>query len=68
MPQQPVVTWTNEERAALEAFVHRRKANARTLTRARMHADVHSPVPVEQSFVRRRSSSFTLCVASVTSM
>lgn len=36
MPQQPAVTLTNEERTALENFVHRGKANARTLTCARI--------------------------------
>lgn len=36
MPHQPSVTLTNEERTTLETFVHRGKANARTLTRARL--------------------------------
>jgi len=36
MPQPPAVTLTDEERATLETFVHRGKANARTLTRARI--------------------------------
>lgn len=36
MPQQPTVTLTEEERTTLETFVHRGKANARTLTRARL--------------------------------
>src|SRR5689334_20928364 len=36
MPQQPAVTLTEEERTTLESFVHRGKANARTLTRARI--------------------------------
>jgi hypothetical protein len=36
MPQQPAVTLTGEERTTLETFVHRGKANARTLTRARI--------------------------------
>ena len=34
MPQQPAVTLTDDERTTLETFVHRGKANARTLTRA----------------------------------
>ena len=34
MAQQPVVTLTIHERTILETFVHRGKANARTLTRA----------------------------------
>ncbi len=36
MPRQPAVTLTNEERTTLESFMHRGKANARTLTRARI--------------------------------
>ncbi|MGZ3608480.1 MAG: helix-turn-helix domain-containing protein [Ktedonobacteraceae bacterium] len=36
MPRQPAVTLTEEERRTLESFVHRGKANARTLTRARI--------------------------------
>jgi transposase len=36
MPPQPAVTLTSEERSILESFVHRGKANARTLTRARI--------------------------------
>lgn len=36
MPRQPVVTLTEDERRTLESFVHRGKANARTLTRARI--------------------------------
>jgi transposase len=36
MPRPPAVTLTEEERRTLETFVHRGKANARTLTRARI--------------------------------
>lgn len=36
IPRQPAVSLTDEERATLETFVHRGKANARTLTRARI--------------------------------
>jgi transposase len=36
MPQQPAMTLTNDERTTLESFVHRGKANARTITRARI--------------------------------
>ena len=36
MPHQPAVTLTDDERTTLEIFVHRGKANARTLTRARL--------------------------------
>jgi transposase len=35
MPPQTATTLTEEERTTLESFVHRGKANARTLTRAR---------------------------------
>ena len=34
MPEQPAVTLSPEERTSLEGFVHRGKANARTITRA----------------------------------
>ncbi len=36
MPPQPAITLSSEERKILETFVHRGKANARTLTRARI--------------------------------
>jgi transposase len=36
MPYPPAVTLTDEERTTLETFVRRGKANARTLTRARI--------------------------------
>src|SRR5690348_10394350 len=36
MPRPAAVTLTEEERTTLEAFVHRGKANARTITRARI--------------------------------
>jgi DNA-directed RNA polymerase specialized sigma24 family protein len=36
MPQPPAVTLSEEERTTLETFVHRGKANARTITRARI--------------------------------
>jgi transposase len=36
MPRQPAVTLTSEEQTTLEVFVHRGKANTRTLTRARI--------------------------------
>jgi DNA-directed RNA polymerase specialized sigma24 family protein len=36
MPRSPVVTLTEEERNTLETFVPRGKANARTITRARI--------------------------------
>src|SRR5215472_16192901 len=36
MSHSPAVSLTDGERATLESFVHRGKANARTLTRARI--------------------------------
>jgi len=36
MLQQPAVTLTADERTSLESFVHRGKANASTITRARI--------------------------------
>ena len=36
MSQQRAITLTNEEQTILETFVHRGKANTRTLTRARI--------------------------------
>jgi len=36
MPQQPAVTLTDDERTTLDTFVHRGKANARNITRARI--------------------------------
>ena len=36
MPRQPAITLTDDERTTLESFVHRGKANARTITRARL--------------------------------
>ena len=36
MPRPPAVTLTEKEHRTLESFVHRGKANARTLTRARI--------------------------------
>ena len=36
MPQQPVITLSSEERTTLETFVHRGKAHARNITRARI--------------------------------
>jgi transposase len=63
MPQQPVVTLTGEERTTLETFVHRGKANARTLTRARIllkSADGWSTVAL--------ASAFDVCQATVTNV
>ncbi len=63
MPQQPVVTLTNDERMILETFVHRGKANARTLTRARIllkSADGWSATALV--------AAFDVCEATVTNV
>ena len=63
MPQQPAVTLTSEERSILETFVHRGKANARTLTRARIllkSADGWSTATL--------ATTFDVCQATVTNV
>lgn len=63
MPQQPSVTLTSEERMTLETFVHRGKANARTLTRARIilkSADGWSTSAL--------AAAFDVCEATVTNV
>jgi transposase len=63
MPQQPVVTLTGEERTTLECFVHRGKANARTLTRAHIllkSADGWSTAAL--------AAAFDVCQATVTNV
>jgi transposase len=63
MSQQPVVTLTSEERRLLETFVHRGKANARTLTRARIllkSADGWSTATL--------ATTFDVCQATVTNV
>jgi transposase len=63
MPQQPVVTLTDKERRTLETFVHRGKANARTLTRARIllkSADGWSTATL--------AAAFDVCEATVTNV
>jgi transposase len=60
MPQVPTVTLTEDERRTLESFVHRGKANARTLTRARIllkSADGWSTAAL--------ASAFDVCEATV---
>jgi hypothetical protein len=59
MPQQPVVTLTSEERSILETFVHRGKANARTLTRARI---------LLKSAKGWSTAAFDVCEATVTNV
>jgi hypothetical protein len=63
MPQQPVVILTGEERTTLETFVHRGKANARTLTRARIllkSADGWSTAALAEAF--------DVCEATITNV
>jgi transposase len=63
MPQQPAVTLTGEERTTLETFMHRGKANARTLTRARIllkSADGWSTSAL--------AAAFDVCEATVTNV
>jgi transposase len=63
MPQQPAVTLTEEERRTLETFVHRGKANARTITRARIllkSADEWSTAEL--------AAAFDVCEATVTNV
>jgi hypothetical protein len=55
MTLQPAVTLTGEERTTLEIFVHRGKANARTLTRARIQlksADGWSTAALAEALMR----------------
>lgn len=63
MPQPPAVTLTDEERTTLETFVHRGKANARTITRARIllkSADGWSTSAL--------AAAFDVCEATVTNV
>ena len=63
MPQQAAVTLTSEDRSTLETFVHRGKANARTLTRARIllkSADGWSTAKI--------AAAFDVCEATVTNV
>ncbi len=63
MPQPPAITLTEEERITLETFVHRGKANARTLTRARIllkSADGWSTAELAEAF--------DVCEATVTNV
>ena len=63
MPRTPAVTLTEEEQRTLETFVHRGKANARTLTRARIllkSADGWS--------IAELAEAFDVCEATVTNV
>src|SRR5215469_8229419 len=63
MPQQLTVTLTNDERATLEGFVHRGKANARTLTRARILLK-----SAEGWSTTELATAFDVCQATVTNV
>jgi transposase len=63
MSRPPAVTLTDDERRTLETFVHRGKANARTLTRARIllkSADGWSTAVL--------AAAFDVCGATVTNV
>ncbi len=63
MPHPPAVSLTDEERATLENCVHRGKANARTVTRARIllkSADGWSTAAL--------AAAFDVCEATVTNV
>ena len=63
MPQQPAVTLADDERTTLESFVHRGKANARNITRARIllkSADGWSTSAL--------AAAFDVCEATVTNV
>jgi transposase len=63
MPQQPAVTLTDDERTILETFVHRGKANARTLIRARILLK-----SAEGWSTSALVSAFDVCKATVTNV
>ena len=63
MPHQPAVTLTDDERTTLETFVHRGKANARTLTRARLLLK-----SAEGWSTTELTDAFDVCKATVTNV
>ena len=63
MPQQPAITLTDAERTTLESFVHRGKANARTLTRARLLLK-----SAEGWSTTELAAAFDVCAATVTNV
>jgi transposase len=63
MPQQPAMTLTNDERMTLESFVHRGKANARTITRARILLK-----SAEGWSTSTLAATFDVCEATVTNV
>ena len=63
MSQQPAVSLTEEERRILETFEHRGKANARTLTRARILLK-----SAEGWSTAALATAFDVCEATVTNV
>lgn len=63
MPRPPAVTLTDEERTTLETFVHRGKANARTITRARILLK-----SAEGWSTAELAAAFDVCEATVTNV
>ena len=63
MPQQPAVTLSSEERTTLESFVHRGKANASTITRARILLK-----SAEGWSSAELAAAFDVCEATVTNV
>ncbi|HZU69737.1 MAG TPA: helix-turn-helix domain-containing protein [Ktedonobacteraceae bacterium] len=63
MPRPPAVTLTEEEQRTLETFVHRGKANARTLTRARILLK-----SAEGWSTAELAAAFDVCEATVTNV
>jgi transposase len=63
MPQQPALTLTDDERTTLETFVHRGKANARILTRARILLK-----SAEGWSTSALAAAFDVCEATVTNV
>ena len=63
MPEQTAVTLTSEERSILETFVHRGKANARTLIRARILLK-----SADGSSTSALVTAFDACEATVTNV
>ena len=63
MSPQPAVILTSEERRTLETFVHRGKANARTLTRARILLK-----SAEGWSTSALAAAFDMCEATVTNV
>ena len=63
MPHQPAITLSSEERRTLETFVHRGKANARTITRARILLKI-----AEGWSTAELAAAFDVCKATVTNV